>query len=94
MAGAEAERGQTRVDIVPVVVMVCYVQLALVLGGIAVAVADKRPLPLWNDMKISPTTVDSRSVEELCKRGLGGTQWEMVKVKRHLRGRGTCSKRR
>ena len=38
--GAEADRGETRVDSLPVVVVVGDVQLARVLGGVVVGVAD------------------------------------------------------
>jgi hypothetical protein len=38
--GAEADRGETRVDSLPVVVVVSYAQLARVLGGVVVGVTD------------------------------------------------------
>lgn len=46
--GAEADRGVARVDIEPVVVGVGDVELAGVLGGVAVGVADERGLVLEN----------------------------------------------
>ena len=46
MPRAEAERGKTRVDALPVVVVVGNVQLACVLGGVAVGVADEGAFPL------------------------------------------------
>lgn len=46
MSGAEADRGQTRVDADKRVVVVRNAQFALVFGAIAVGVADQRSLPL------------------------------------------------
>ena len=48
MPGAEAERGKARVDSLPVVVVVSYVQLARVFSGVVIGVADERTLPLSN----------------------------------------------
>ena len=44
MSGAEADQGLAGVDVLPVVVGVGDVQLAGVLRGVAVAVADERGL--------------------------------------------------
>ena len=46
MGGSEADRGETRVDLLEVVVVVGDAQLAGVLGGVVVGVADERALPL------------------------------------------------
>lgn len=46
VGGTETDGGEARVDPLEVVVVVCNAQLALVLCGIAVGVADKRTLPL------------------------------------------------
>lgn len=43
--GAEAEQGRARVDALPVVVGVRHAQLAAVLAGVVVRVADERGLP-------------------------------------------------
>lgn len=44
--GSEADRGETRVDLLEVVVVVGDVQLACVLSGVAVGVTDEGALPL------------------------------------------------
>lgn len=44
--GPEPDRRQTAVDVRPVVVVVCYVQLTRVLAAVAVAVADQGTFPL------------------------------------------------
>lgn len=46
MAGTEADRGETRVDVDEGVVMVGDMELARVLGSVIVAMADKGALPL------------------------------------------------
>ena len=46
MAGAEAERGTARVEVVQVVVGVGDGQVALILGLVGVGVADERGLPV------------------------------------------------
>ena len=46
MAGAKADRRKTRVDAGEGVVVVSHAELALVLRGVAVRVADERALPL------------------------------------------------
>jgi hypothetical protein len=43
---SEADQGGTAVDVVPVVVGVCDVQLSFILVGVAVGVADQRGFPL------------------------------------------------
>lgn len=44
--GSEADEGLAAADVLPVVVGVGDVQLALILRGVAVGVADQRALPL------------------------------------------------
>ena len=46
VAGAEAERGAARVDVLPVVVVVGDGEVALVFAAVAVRVADERALPV------------------------------------------------
>lgn len=46
MGGAEADRGETGVDLLEVVVVVGNAELALVLSAVVVGVTDERALPL------------------------------------------------
>jgi hypothetical protein len=46
VGSSEAHRGETRVDLLEVVVVVCHAELALVFGAVVVRVADERTLPL------------------------------------------------
>lgn len=47
VAGAEADRGRAAVDVGPLVVGIRDTELARILSGVAVRVADKRSLPLF-----------------------------------------------
>lgn len=46
MSGTKSDRGKTRVDVDEAVVMVGHAELASILCGVAVAVANERTLPL------------------------------------------------
>jgi hypothetical protein len=46
VGGSESDRGQTRVGVLEIIVVVCDAELTLVLGTVVVRVADERSLPL------------------------------------------------
>lgn len=62
---SEADQGGTAVDVVPVVVGVCDVQLSLILVGVAVGVADQRGFPLLQSVWVN-----------LWERGGGTWSWK------------------
>lgn len=53
MAGAEAERRSTAINVAPVVVCVSDMEVAGILGRVGVGVPDKRRLPLYHESQLT-----------------------------------------
>jgi hypothetical protein len=49
MTSTKSNGGKTRVDGIPVVVVVCYTEVASVFGAVAVRMSDERAFPLLNE---------------------------------------------